>query len=277
MVSRRPLLIATAVAALGAEVFSGAAQAQQKRSLADPLRVGVDIALFDGGLARGLQQGFGRDTGIAVQLVRLPATGLLEALDRGEFDAGLCNAPDAEVKLDKLGLVHDRRVVARGEFLIVGPAPRGAGGEPARIAGLRDAGLALQRLRDVALADPSALTFLSANDGSGVHLAEQALWRAARIAPAPPWYASAAPGSELIGQSRVRKAYALVERGAWLAQGGSPLALLVEGDPALAQTVHVMRSFRVSHPAGKIFVSWITGTKGRHVVAKSPGYQLPPA
>ena len=285
MLSRRFLLIASA--ALGAATCGRGLQAQQRRSLADPLRLGVDTALFDGGLARALQQGFGRDTGIAVLLVRSPATSLLEALDRGEVDAALCNTPDAEARLDQLGLVHDRKMVARGEFVIVGPsspgpahgaapgAARGPAGDPAHIAGMRDAAMALQRLRDAALADPATPYFLSAADGSGVHVAEQALWRAARIAPAAPWYAAAAPGSGLLAQARARPAYALVERGAWIAQGGSPLAVLVEGDPALAEAVHVMRSFRVSHPAGKIFVSWITGPKGRSVVAKSRGYRPP--
>ena len=41
-----------------------------------------------------------------------------------------------------------------------------------------------------------------------------------------------------------------------------------------------MRSFRVSHPAGKIFLAWIAGGRGRAVVAPharlSAGLRLPP-
>ena len=40
----------------------------------------------------------------------------------------------------------------------------------------------------MAVAAPDSLVFLSAGDGSGTHVAEQALWRAAAIAPAAPWY-----------------------------------------------------------------------------------------
>ena len=40
-------------------------------------------------------------------------------------------------------------------------------------------------------------------------------------------------------------------------------------------SVHVMRSFRVNHPAGKLFTQWITGPKGRAVVARQRGYRLP--
>ena len=87
-----------------------------------------------------------------------------------------------------------------------------------------------------------------------MHVAEQALWRAARIEPLAPWYVTADPSRSFIAQVRKRRAYALVERGAWAALGGAPLAIVVEGDPALTEMVHAMRSFRVSHPAGRIFL-----------------------
>ena len=275
MLPRRTLLLAPLAATLAGATVGRAAQAQQRRAHADPLRLGVDTALADSGLARALQQAFERDTGLAVLLVPKPALALLGALERGEVDVGLCNAPDAETKLEQQGLVHDRRPVARADFVIVGPGVRGKAGDPARISGVRDAAQALQRLRDAALAAPGAITFLSANDGSGAHAAEQALWRAAKVAPGAPWFVAAEPGDGPIRQVRARNAYALVERGAWGAQGGAPRAVLVEGDPALAEHVHVMRSFRVSHPAGKLFVAWVAGPKGHRVVAAVRGYRAP--
>jgi tungstate transport system substrate-binding protein len=271
MTSRRFFLLGSLAAPLPS------AWAQQRSSLADPLRLGVDHALADSGLGQALQQAFGRDTGVAVQLVRSPVLPLLEALERGEFDAGLCNAPDAESKLEKQTLVHDRRVVARGEFVIVGPAVRRKVRDPAGIAGGRDVVQALVRLRDEASATPGAITFLSANDGSGTHVAEQALWRSAKVAPVTPWYVMADTATSLIGQTRARNAYALVERGAWAIQGGAPLAVLVEGDPLLGEEVHVMRPFRANHPAGKLFVDWVGGPKGRRVAAAHRGYRAPDA
>lgn len=251
------------------------AHAQQRRSLADPLRLGADFALFDAGLARALQQAFGRDTGVAVQVERRPALPLLEALERGELDAALCNVPEAESRLDAQGLVHDRRPIADGSFVIVGPAPRSKARDPAGLAGGRDAAAALARLRDAAVAAPGTLQFLSASDGSGTHAAEQALWRAAGGVPAASWYGAADPNQGLVGQARERAAYALVERGVWLAQGGAPLAVLVEGDARQVERIHVMRSFRVNHPAGKMFVAWIAGARGRSVVARQRGYRPP--
>ncbi|MEP7100905.1 MAG: substrate-binding domain-containing protein [Burkholderiales bacterium] len=267
MISRRQLL--SAVALLPAST----AFAQQRRSLVDPMRLGVDTALFESGLAKALQQGFGRETGIAVKLVSAPALPLLEGLDRGEFDAALTNAPEAEAKLEKEGLAHDRHAIAAGEFVLVGPAPRGKQKDPAAILGLKSVAESLIQIRSAALAMPGTVTFLSAGDGSGTHALEQTLWRSAKLGPTAPWYVAADARSGLIAQARTRDAYALVERGAWAAQGGAPLAVLVEGDPALAEAVHVMRAFRINHPAGKIFVAWIAGPKGRRVVAAHRAYR----
>lgn len=270
MTTRRRLLLGTA-AALS---FPRLAAAQQRASLADPLRLGVDQSLVDSGLASALQTAFGRDTGVAVKLQAGAALPLLEALERGELDAALTNAPEAETKLEAQGLIHDRRRVAEGALVLVGPAPKKKTPDPAGIAKMTDVAAALVQLRDAALAQEGAVAFLTAGDGSGAHAAEQALWRAAKVAPTAPWYAKASPGN-LAAQARRQSAYALVEQGAWAAQGGAPLAVLVAGDPRMALPVHVMRAFRVNHPAGKLFVSWVTGPKGRAVVGARRGYRTP--
>jgi tungstate transport system substrate-binding protein len=263
---RRPLLLA-GLALAGSPVV----RAQQSPG-ATPLRLGVDYALVESGLAASLQHAFGADTGIAVKLVAGPALVVLEALKEGELDAALTNAPRAEAVLDDQGLAHDRRAIAASEFVLVGPAAR-VRGKPA-VTG-RSGVEALARIRELATAAPESLVFLSAGDGSGTHLAEQALWRAAGIEPLAPWYASAAATARFVARVRARGAYALVERGAWVAAGGAPLGVLVEGDPQLAESVHAMRSFRVTHPAGKIFVNWIAGGRGHAVVAAHRGYRPP--
>lgn len=263
---RRRSLLAASLAYSAPAAFARTASAS-----GGPLRVGVDLALIDSGLAAALKRTFAADTGIAVLLVPGPALAILDAVREGEVDAVLCNAGAAEAPLEQQGLVHDRQPVAVGEFVLVGPAPRVRGRAPA--AGHSGADM-LASIREVAAASPAAITFLSTDDGSGTHLAEQALWRAARIAPAAPWYASADKRRSFVAQVRARAAYAVVERGAWSAQGGEPLSVLVEGDPLLAEPVHAMRSFRVAHPAGRIFIAWIAGRRGRAVVARHRGYRV---
>lgn len=265
MIRRRTV----AVAALAAPAL---ALAQQRKSLADPLRLGVDTSLADSGLARALVVGFGRDTGVAVKLESRPAAAVLDALERGELDTSLTNAPEIETKLVDAGYAHDRRLIATGAWLLVGPKPKSRKEpDPAGIAGERDIAVALARLRDAAA---GSATFLSANDGSATHLAELALWRLAKIGPAAPWHANAPAGAgHFIAKLRAANAYGIVERGAWAALGGAPLAVLVDGDPRMAAPVHVMRSFRSSHPAAKLFVGWIAGPKGRRVAAGARGYR----
>jgi tungstate transport system substrate-binding protein len=264
MISRR-LVLGVMGAALAAPRLAAAAQRQ---SLTDPLRLAVDDALFDSGLAADLQRAFGRDTGVAVQLLHGPATGVLEALERGEHDAALTNAPSVEEPLDRQGLIHDRHVITRGSVVLVGPTmlakPLAAG---------HDAALAMLRLSQ------AAVPFMTRADGSGTHLAELALWRAAKVAPAAPWYLNADKSVPLVAQAVKAQACAIVERGLWLAQGvgmaGKGYGVLAEGDPRMDVDVHVMRTFRAErqHPAGKLFTQWISSPKGRNVAASHRGYK----
>jgi len=263
---RRSLLVGTLAAA------PLLVRAQASKPVALPLRFGADVALADAGLAGALQHAFGRDTGLAVQLIRTPALPLLEALGEGELDVALTNVPGAETRLESEGLAYDRRAVATGRFVLVGPTARhGDSGGPARG---HDVAAALKWWREAGT-DARAQPFLSANDGSGVHLAEQAAWRLAGLAPAPPWYRVAAAGTALVTDARKQGAYALVEAGVWAREGGAPLSVLVDGDERLDERVHVMRSFRSMHPAAKLFVGWITGSRGRSVVAAQRGYRVP--
>jgi len=265
MTLRRRTLFAL-TAAIASVGLPGLASAAQRRSLDDPMRLAADDALVDSGLAAQLQRGFGRDTGVAVQLIRGPASALLEGLERGEHDAALTNAPGIETALDRQGLVHDRRPIAVEEFLLVGPDLLGKA-----LAAPRDVVTALSRLAEV------GASFLTRADGSGTHLAEQALWRAAKVAPAAPWYSAPADAPPLLAQAAARKACMLIDRGTWLKQAApAGLSVLVEGDPRLLVNVHVMRSFRVNHPSGKLFVNWLAGGQGRRIVAAARGFRLAP-
>jgi len=236
------------------------------------LRLGADRSLVDSGLARALARGFGRDTGIAVEVHAQPVMALLEALAAGEYDAGLTNAPQAVARLDAQGLVHDVRSVALGEFVLVGPPPPGV---RRRAAVAHEIAPALAALHAQAEQDPQSLAFLTAEDGSGEHFVEQAAWRSAHVAPRAPWYQRAGGDASIAAQARARRAWAIVERGAWSVHGGAPLVVHVEGDPTLAEEVQAMRAFHAPHPAGKIFVAWIAGGRGHAIVAAQRGYRRP--
>ena len=261
---RRTLFALTAVIVVVG--VPGLVRAAQRRSLDDPMRLAADDALVDSGLAAQLQRGFGQDTGVAVQLIRGPASAMLEALERGEHDAALTNAPGIEAELHRQGLVHDRRPIALAEFVLVGPGLLGKA-----LAASHDVVSALLRLAEV------GAPFLTRADGSGTHLAEQALWRTAKVAPAAPWYVRASDATPLLAQAAARKACLLIDRGTWLKQAApAGLGVLVEGDSRLLVDVHVMRSFRVNHPSAKLFVNWLAGGQGRRIVAGVRGYRPAP-
>lgn len=257
---RRHLLLAGALACLP----HSPSQAVQKQSLQDPMRLGVDDALMKSGLARALQRAFGVDTGVAISLKSGTALNMLEATELGEVDAALTNVAWLETLLEKQGLVHDRRPIAQGSLLLVGPTTLAKA-----LDAKRDIALALQRLAQ------TQVPFLSGSPGSGSQLAEQALWRAAEVVPDVAWHSAPTLDAPLLTQAQDKQACMLVEAGAWMAQGGGgkDYAVLVEGDDKLALPVHVMRSFRVNHPAGKLFVNWIAGSRGRRVVAGQRGYR----
>lgn len=264
---RRRLLLT--LAAAGGLPLSHPVHAAQRKSRADPLLMGVEQALLDGGLGQAFQKGFGRDTGVAVQLKGGPSAALIQALERGEVDMAMTTAPELEAQLEKQGLAHDRHRVALGDFVLVGPV-EGKGKkarDPAGVLGSKDIAVAL-----MALANAQA-RFLTPGNGSGAALAELPLWRAARIAPSAPWYVTADAKGDLLDQAAAQGAYALVARGTWLAHPVKPLAIVVEGDPLLACEVHVMRSFRVNHPAAKLFTQWISGPQGRRVASGVRGWR----
>lgn len=243
------------------------AQAVQRKSLSDPLRLGAEQALIESGLAPQFQKAFGRDTGVAVQLVPGRSAELLESLERGEVDAAMTNTPELELSLEKKGLAHDRRQLALGDFVLIGPM-EGTGKkakDPVGIAGERDVAVALARIAE------AKARFIGAPTGCGAQIASLKLWHAAKVSPAAPWFVEA-KGSPL-DQALAEGAYTLVERGVWMAKARKPFALMVEGDPRLTTEVHVMRSFRVNHPAAKLFSQWVGGPQGARVAASVRGWK----
>src|SRR5690349_3347338 len=84
---RRPWLVGAMAAMAG---MAGA----RPPATSGALRLGADTDLLVSGLAHALQRGFGRDTGVGVEVFGGPSLAVLEATAAGEYDAALVNAPD---------------------------------------------------------------------------------------------------------------------------------------------------------------------------------------
>ncbi|MFN3417247.1 MAG: substrate-binding domain-containing protein [Caldimonas sp.] len=277
--SRRRLLRAAGAAPLAA--WLGPARAQQRRPQTQALLVGVATSLHDSGFALHIRRAIARDTGLAVDTTPGPSERMLALLEQGEVDVAITHAPQAEEALLRQGLVHDRRFVASNRFVLAGPLERPASPtkgrkalpprDPLGLAGGVDVAAALARLAQAG-AQGQAL-FLAPAERTGARAKERSLWQAAGLEPQGPWYLRAVGGmAETLAQANERGAYVLVDRGVWLAsRQREGLGIVVEGDARLADLYHAMRSFRVNHPAGKLFLDWLTGPTGRRAVSSAPG------
>jgi tungstate transport system substrate-binding protein len=232
-------------------------------------RLAVDQALVDSGLARQLQRAFGGDTGVPIKVVAGAARLLLEEMERGDHDGALLNVPRAEEELQQRGLLRDRVPIAEVDVLLVGPLVL----RPALDAldTRKQASVAMAALARVGAA------FTGAAEGSGIQQLEADLWRAAKVAPATPWYRTGGLATALT-EARIQLACTLVERGAWNAaepalRRGADFGVLVEGDPALVLPVHAMRAFHSDHPAGALLTKWLGGRTGRRAVASMAAYR----
>lgn len=251
---------------------SGAALAQPPA----PIAVGVDAALFASGLAPRLAAALRHDTGLRIAWEAGASGTLLERLERGELDAALAFDPHAEQALLAQNLVHDRRPVARTALVLVGPAPRRAGrrvagrpGAPAPGAGSTRPGLRAALERIAALGARGEACFVASGEPGGPRTLERQAWQGLAPPPGTAWWRTAGPGpAAALELARTSGGYALVERGLWQSLGAAAagLAVVIDGDPALAVDYHVMRAFRARHPAGRLMVAWLAGPTGQRVV-----------
>jgi tungstate transport system substrate-binding protein len=258
---RREIALALAAASLGT------ALAQPARRI-DPLRFGVDAALARAGAGARLQRAFSAQTGLSISVSQGPSAALLDALESGELDATLTFAPDIEAHLEQQGLAHDRHTLAEFEFVLAGPVDRGR--DPARVSGTKDVAAALT------LIAAGTLPYLAHGGGSGTHLLEQSLWRAAHAAPLAPWSRALTDGErdELAVAAQERR-YVVTDRARWSGGGVGGLAALVQGDARLRVPVQVLRPFRHQHPSGKLFVQWLASPRGQQAIAGPGLHALP--
>ena len=276
---RRRLLRAATASSLAA--WLGPVLAQQRRPQGQALLVGVATSLHDSGFALHIRRAIARDTGLAVDTTPGASERMLSLLEQGEVDVAITHAPLAEEALFKQGLAHDRRFIAANRYVLAGPLERPSAPakgrklppprDPLGLLGGSDAAQALAQIAQAG-AQGQAL-FVSHAERSGGRTKELTLWQAAGIAPQGAWYQRAAGSmAETLAQANELGAYVLVERGVWLAsRRRDRLGVVVEGDARLADVYHAMRSFRVNHPAGKLFLDWLTGPTGRRAVGSAPG------
>jgi tungstate transport system substrate-binding protein len=218
------------------------------------------------GLFRHILPRFQAETGIAVRVVALGTGQALDVGRRGDADVVFVHDRMAEEGFVRDGHGGPRRHVMFNDFVVVGPSS-----DPARIAGLRDAGEALRRIAE------ARLPFISRGDRSGTHAAERRLWQEAGVDPLAgrgAWYREVGQGmGPTLNTAAAQDAHTLADRATWLSFGNRQgLRILVEGDARLFNQYGVMLVSPGRHPhvkaaAGQRFIEWIVSPAGQGAIA----------
>ncbi|KKK39378.1 tungsten ABC transporter substrate-binding protein [Mesobacillus campisalis] len=199
--------------------------------------------------------------------VKTVAVGTGQALEmgsRGEADALLVHAPDAEQELVDSEDVVNRQKIMYNDFIIVGPAD-----DPA---GIKDAAVA----EALTKAFDAKATFVSRGDDSGTHKKELALWKEANLDPAENGsYVETGQGmGSSLQVAAEKKGYILTDRATYLAQKDNlgDFEIMVEGDESLLNIYHVMevnaeKHEKVKKDGAKAFVEFMIAEDTKKTIA----------
>jgi tungstate transport system substrate-binding protein len=235
---RRPLWVllrSTVAAAVATALIVPPLSAQHRAAIT----LATTTSTQDTGLLDSLIPMFKRQTGIDVKAIAVGTGAALEMARRGDADAVLVHAPQAEAAYVQSGDLIGGRLIMHNDFLILGPA-----GDPAHV---REAQGLPARMRAIAAGG----SFVSRGDGSGTEAKELALWKAAGISP------GSLSRREETGQGMgatllvadARQTYTLSDRGTYLAfKDRITLVPLVEGDPTLRNIYHAYVVNPGKHP-----------------------------
>jgi len=176
---------------------------------------------------------------IRVKVIAVGTGAALEMARRGDADAVLVHAPEAERQYVASGDLTEGQLVMHNDFLIVGPE-----GDPAGIRGRADLAEVMGR---IARTGP----FIGRGDGSGTEKKELELWKRAGVDP------KAVQRREETGQgmgatllvAEQHQGYTLTDRATYLALGDRlTLVPFFEGAPSLLNVYHAYVVNPEKHP-----------------------------
>ena len=224
--------------------------------------VSTTTSTQDSGLLDVLVPLFERQTGYSVKTVSVGTGQALALAARGEADVTLCHAASLEKKYVAEGKLHGRRLVMYNDFVLIGPES-----DPAKVRGDKSVVDALKKIA------AAGARFVSRGDKSGTHILELALWKAAGVTPAAPWYIESGQGMGVtLGIANDRRAYTLSDRATMLAFSKRvDLKPMVEGDRLLLNIYSVLEvnpanGPRVNAAGGQAFADWILSPETQAVI-----------
>lgn len=228
------------------------------------LRLATTTSTDDSGLLRDVLPDFEAQNRVLVRVIAVGTGQALKIAAAGDVDVVLVHARQKEDQFVADGHGVARRDVMYNDFVVVGPPA-----DPAGLAGLKVAREAFRRIA------ATRSVFASRGDESGTHTREKEIWAGAGLAPIPGTGGYLAIGqgmAETLLFANEKDAYALADRGTWLARKSvlPRLTLLVGGgtiaenlDPLLRNPYGVIPVNPGKHPGVQAdlalrFAAWIT-------------------
>lgn len=226
------------------------------------IRMSTTTSTENSGLLAVLLPPFEETWGCKVDVIAVGTGKALRLGANGDVDVVLVHARPAEDRFVAEGHGVNRRDVMHNDFVVLGP--------PEDPAGVRGAGSAAEAFRRIATAEAH---FVSRGDDSGTHKKELGLWAAAGLKPKGSWYKEAGQGmGPVLLMAHELGAYTLSDRGTYLAfRNKLDLAVLFEGDPALANPYGVIAVNPVRHPhvnyeGAMLLIGYLTGPRGQRII-----------
>jgi len=206
------------------------------------------------------------DTGVTVHVVAVGTGSAIKNAMNCDGDVLFVHSRKREDKFVADGFASRRYDVMYNDFVIIGPAT-----DPAGIAGLNDASVAMKKIAD------TKAFFTSRGDDSGTHGKEKSLWAAAGIdqqASSGDWYRETGSGmGATINAAIGMGGYTLTDRATWIKFGNkSDFTIMVEGDARMFNPYGVMLISQEKCPTvksaeGQAFIDWLISEKGQQAIA----------
>jgi tungstate transport system substrate-binding protein len=243
-----------ALAALLA-AFVAFAAGMPRAQAADTVTLAVTPTVHPSGLSRSVLAAFAKSSGVEVRTIAGDAHDIAR---RGDADAALGEAGEAQKRFMDEGWGASRTVVMRSALVLVGPK-----NDPAHAA---------ERGFDAALQSIARGGFPFV---SSAWAPELRAWSHAGVdtAKARATWIRSAPGSAAIATAAARNAYVLVDRATWLTGRRNGLAVFAEGDASLANeyaivVVNPAKYPRVKADAARALAAWLASSAGQQAIAE---------
>lgn len=226
------------------------------------LKLATTTSTYETGLLDYIFPPFEKKYNIKIHIISVGTGKAIKLGENGDVDIILVHARKAEDQFVNQGYGVNRRDVMYNDFLILGPE-----NDPAGIAGLKDAKVALEKIY------ASRWTFVSRGDDSGTHKKERSLWRKAGLEPQGTWYLEAGQGmSATLRMADEKDGYVLVDHAMYLFNKSNiRLKVMVEGDKVLFNPYGVITVSPYKHPHVKYelsmaLIAWLTSPECQKMI-----------